>query len=167
MSMQPTFQPKPPQTIPAFFENARLLQDAFGITPLLYGSLGLSYLTNEDLGADDIDLLIPQVFLQERWKDFSAVLEQKGYRLIDLAEHTFEKDGICFSYAMLEELYRFAGIPAEEIGILQQNGVCFRLLSLSQYLKVYTASAKDGYRVNVRGKKDNEKILFIKKRLEE
>ena len=40
-------------------ENARLLSDKFGIVPLLYGSLGLAYLTGDDLGADDIDILVP------------------------------------------------------------------------------------------------------------
>ena len=34
-------------------------------------------------------------------------------------------------------------------------------MSLQQYLKVYTQSSKDGYRINTRGKKDNDKINFI------
>ena len=33
-----------------FLENARLLSDKFGIVPLLYGSLGLEYLTGDALG---------------------------------------------------------------------------------------------------------------------
>ena len=36
----------------AFLENAGMLYDLMGITPLLYGSLGLQYLTGEDLSAD-------------------------------------------------------------------------------------------------------------------
>ena len=47
------------------------------------------------------------------------------------------------------------------------DGVTFKVLSLEQYLKVYCASVKDGYRVNVRKKKDGEKIDFIKKHLKE
>ena len=31
-----------------FFENAKLLYDKFGIVPLMYGSLGLEYITNEN-----------------------------------------------------------------------------------------------------------------------
>ena len=49
-----------------FLENARLLSDKLGIVPLLYGSLGLEYLTGDDLGADDIDILVPRVFITER-----------------------------------------------------------------------------------------------------
>lgn len=54
----------------AFLENARLLWQAFGIVPLLYGSLGLEYLTGENLHADSIDILIPEVFLHDRWCEF-------------------------------------------------------------------------------------------------
>ena len=49
-----------------FLENARLLLDKFDIVPLLYGSLGLEYLTGDVLGSDDIDILGPRVFITER-----------------------------------------------------------------------------------------------------
>ena len=58
-----------------FLENARFLSDKFGIVPLLYGSLGLEYLTGDDLGADDIDILVPRVFITERWHEFKELLE--------------------------------------------------------------------------------------------
>lgn len=147
--------------IDAFFENARLLQEKMQIVPLLYGSLGLEYLTKENLGADDIDILIPEIYLAEQWSVFRAMLERNGYRLIDVHEHTFEKDGIHFSYACLEELELFAGISESDIAIFEANHIQFRLLTLEQYLKVYTASSKDGYRMNVKEKKDQEKIDLI------
>ena len=49
-----------------FLENVWFLLNKFGIVPLLYGSLGLEYLTGDDLGADDIDILVPRVFITER-----------------------------------------------------------------------------------------------------
>ena len=48
-----------------FLENARFLSDKFSMVPLLYGSLGLEYLTGDDLSADDIDILVPRVFITE------------------------------------------------------------------------------------------------------
>ena len=147
--------------IDAFFENAGLLQEEMQIVPLLYGSLGLEYLTKENLGADDIDILIPEIYLAEHWSVFRAMLERNGYRLIDAHEHTFEKNGIHFSYARLEELEAFAGIAVPDIAFWEANHIQFRLLTLEQYLKVYTASSKDGYRMNVKEKKDQEKIDFI------
>lgn len=151
--------------IPAFLENTRLLSSKLEITPLLYGSLGLEYLTGKDLKADDIDILIPGTFLTDRWGEFRALLEKDGYVLIDAHEHTFEKGRVHFSYARIEELETFAGIPVSEIGTAAQEDVRFRLLSLHQYLKVYTASSKDGYRVNRKNKKDSEKIALIQELL--
>ena len=149
-----------------FFNNAKLLAEHFTIVPLLYGSVGLAYVTKETLDADDIDILIPEIFLKERWPDFKTVLKGEGYALVDEQEHTFEKDGVCYAYASIEELENFAQIPLSQIRVENSRGVCFKVLSLEQYLKVYTASSKDGYRIDVRQKKDGEKIELIKRCLE-
>ena len=47
----------------AFLENARLLQKQLGLVPLMYGSLGLEYLTGQSCIADDVDILIPAAFV--------------------------------------------------------------------------------------------------------
>ena len=148
-----------------FLENARLLSDKFDIVPLLYGSLGLEYLTGDMLGVDDIDMLVPCVFITERWYEFKALLEAQGYVLIDEHEHTFVRDGVAYSYADIEDLESFAGINVEDIEMHEVDGVRFLLLSLEQYLAVYKQSSKDGYRVNVRQKKDIDKIKFIESKL--
>ena len=148
-----------------FLENARLLSDKLGIVPLLYGSLGLEYLTGDDLGADDIDILVPRVFITDRWQEFKAVLEEHGYVLVDEHEHTFVRDGVAYSYADIEDLESFAGINTESIEMHEVDGIRFLLLSLEQYLAVYKQSSKDGYRVKVRQKKDADKIRFIESKL--
>ena len=148
-----------------FLENARLLSDKFSMVPLLYGSLGLEYLTGDDLGADDIDILVPRAFITERWDEFKAILEVQGYVLADEHEHTFVRDGVAYSYADIEDLDPFAGINTEDIEMHEADGVRFLLLSLEQYLVVYQKSSKDGYRVNVRQKKDADKIRFIESKL--
>ena len=148
-----------------FIENARLLSDKFNIAPLLYGSLGLEHLTGDALDADDIDILVPRVFITDRWQEFKAVLEEHGYVLTDEHEHTFVRDGVAYSYADIEDLESFAGIHAEDIEMHEVDGVRFMLLTLEQYLAVYQKSSKDGYRVNVRQKKDADKIRFIESKL--
>ena len=144
-----------------FFENAKLLKEKFDIIPLMYGSLGLEYLTGESLDADDIDILVPKAYVTDRWNEFKEGLINKGYALYDEHEHTFIKNDVLYSYASLEELESFAGIKISEISIKSENSIKFRLLSLEEYLRVYRESMKDGYRVNVRKKKDKEKIKFI------
>ena len=148
-----------------FLENARLLSDNLGIVPLLYGSLGLEYLTGNVLGVDDIDILVPRVFVTDRWHVFKALLEAQGYVLADEHEHTFVRDGVAYSYADIEDLESFAGIRIKDIEMREADGVRFLLLSLEQYLAVYQKSSKDGYRVNVRQKKDADKIRFIESKL--
>ena len=148
-----------------FIEKARLLSDKFNIVPLLYGSLGLEYLTGDALGADDIDILVPRVFITERWHEFKVLLEAQGYVLADENEHTFVRYGVAYSYADIEDLESFAGINIEDIEMYEADGVAFLLLSLEQYLAVYRQSSKDGYRVNVRQKKDADKIRFIASKL--
>ena len=148
-----------------FLENARLLSDKFDIVPLLYGSLGLEYLTGDALCSDDIDILVPCVFITERWHEFKALLEAQGYVLVDEHEHTFERDGVAYSYADIEDIEPFAGIRMKDIEMREADGVRFLLLSLEQYLAVYNQSSRDGYRVNVRQKKDADKIRFIESKL--
>ncbi len=149
-----------------FLENAHLLHERLGIVLLMYGSLGLQYRTGEELHADDVDILIPGVFLKERWGELLSVLEPEGYVLVDEREHTFEKNSLHFSYASIEELTSFAGIEMGQIESYAEQGVPFKLLSLEQYLNVYRASIKDGYRIQERGKKDQEKIDLIEKHLQ-
>ena len=148
-----------------FLENARLLSDKFGVVPLLYGSLGLEYLTRDVLGVDDIDILVPRVFITERWHEFKSLLEAQGYVLADEHEHTFVRDGVEYSYADIEDLESFAGIRMKDIEMREADGLSFLMLSIEQYLAVYKKSSKDGYRVNVRQKKDADKIRFIESKL--
>ena len=148
-----------------FIENARLLSDKLGIVPLLYGSLGLEYLTGDALYADDIDILVPRVFITERWHEFKELLEAQGYALTDEHEHTFVRDGVTYSYADIEDLESFASIRMKDIEMREADGVNFLMLSLEQYLAVYKQSSKDGYRVNIRQKKDADKIRLIESKL--
>ena len=143
-----------------FLENARLLSDKFNIVPLLYGSLGLEYLTGDDLSADDIDILVPRVFITERWHEFKALLEAQGYVLVDEHEHTFVRDDVAYSYADIEDLESFAGIRMKDIEMREADGVRFLLLSLEQYLAAYQKSSKDGY---AEYKKQTRMLLPIKK----
>ena len=52
-----------------------------------------------------------------------------------------------------------------EVVITDENGVRYYLLDLQDYLKVYTASSKDGYRRDTKNKNDNQKIELIKQAL--
>lgn len=48
---------------PLFLETAELLHKQFGFLSLLYGSVGLEWLTGASFHADDIDMLIPERYV--------------------------------------------------------------------------------------------------------
>ena len=144
-----------------FKENAKLLNKSLHITPLLYGSLGLSLLIKEKIEVDDIDILIPCIYLKEKWEELYKVLTDNGYVLIDLHEHTFLKDNIKYSYASIESLKEFANIDINET----TDNNSYLHLNLRQYLKVYEASLKDSYRQINKNKNDQDKINIINNNL--
>lgn len=148
-----------------FIRVAGMLNKRLNIVPLLFGSLGLEQRLNKNLNADDIDVLIPEIFLNERWSSIVSLMNDAGYTLYDLHEHAFEKSGLSVAFAAIESLTPFAGVALERIPVVEGKGVCYYLLDLRDYLKVYTASAQDGYRKNVKNKHDEEKIELIKAEL--
>lgn len=148
-----------------FLHIAELLNKHLHIVPLLFGSLGLEQRLHTSLNADDIDVLIPEAFLNEKWSSIVAIMNDNGYVLYDLHEHAFEKSGLSFAFASIESLTPFAGISLTRIPVIEETGVHYYLLDLQDYLKVYTASSKDGYRKNTKNKNDEYKIELIKRAL--
>ncbi len=146
-----------------FLYIAELLNRQLNIVPLLFGSLGLEQRLHTNLNADDIDILIPEVFMNEKWNNIVTIMNNNGYCLYDLHEHAFEKSGISVAFASIEDLMPFAGINLTKIPVIEETGICYYLLNLQDYLKVYIASSKDGYRKNTKNKKDEEKIELINK----
>lgn len=149
----------------AFLSVAERLNKELRTVPLLYGSLGLEQRLQTDLDAEDIDILIPGIYLNEKRDRLVTLMEENGYVLYDPHEHAFEKAGISVAFAPIEDLTPFAGIDLTSIPVIEEAGVRYSLLRLQDYLKVYTASAKDGYRKNKKHKQDEQKIRLIQRAL--
>lgn len=148
-----------------FLHIAGELNKKLDITPLLFGSLGLEQRLHANLNADDIDVLIPEVYLDDNWDSVVTLMNDNGYILYDLHEHAFEKSGTSVAFASIESLTPFAGVDVAQIPIVEEAGIRYYLLDLKDYLKVYTASSKDGYRKNAKNKNDEEKIKLINEEL--
>ena len=144
-----------------FLKLARTLNEELEIKPLLYGSLGLEQRLGMDLVAEDIDVLVPEVWLKGQWEVLCDCMHRNGYTLYDLHEHAFCKEGISTAFAVLESLVDFAGIEIAKIPEIRYNNICYLLLDLEDYKKVYTASSFDGYRKDKKHKNDAEKIRLI------
>lgn len=148
-----------------FLHIAKILNKKLNVVPLLFGSLGLEQRLHTNLNADDIDVLIPEMFLNDKWSSIVDIMSENGYSLYDIHEHAFEKNGLSAAFASIESLVSFAGVDLEKIPVMEEDGIQYLLLDLQDYLKVYTASLKDGYRKNVKNKNDRQKIDLINQAL--
>jgi len=50
-----------------------------GIVPVLYGSLGLYQIIGERGSVNDIDFLIPEVWLEEKWHEFRNIWNHTNF----------------------------------------------------------------------------------------
>ncbi|MEN2466139.1 hypothetical protein [Ornithinibacillus sp. JPR2-1] len=149
-----------------FLKVTGVLNQRLSITPVLYGSLGLQRATNYKLNPEDIDILVPQVFLQERWQELQSTLASIGYQLVDENEHEFKKDSVNVGIAYIEDLKPFAGVDYSSLEITNHHGARFYMLSLTDYLKVYHQSLQDGYRRTKKNKKDQQKLELLGGRIQ-
>lgn len=144
-----------------FLEIARSLNKA-KIIPVLYGSLGLYRAINKfERKTNDIDILVPDEFIEERWSDLRYIMEQLGFMLQDEREHEFKREKKLVAFGKVSDLVKLAEINPQEIEVVQQDGVQFRELSPEQYLRCYKFMLRDNYRQEKRGNADQEKITLI------
>ena len=150
-----------------FLSAAAQINKTFRVSPLLFGSLGLERRLGISLNSDDIDVLLPERLLKADWQRLIAMMEDLSYTLQDEEEHEFVKGDFRIAFASIENLEPFAGVDLNTIPLITDQGASYYLLELPDYLKVYEASSKDGYRKNVKNKQDQQKIDLILKALGE
>lgn len=141
-----------------FLEIARLLNEEFDETPVLYGSLGLSRLVSSPLDPEDIDVLVRDVVLDKSWHRLRAGMIRLGFNLVHEAEHEFRRKGLSVAFAP-NDLDQFVGLDQSSLLTASESGASYHYLGLAQYRLVYAMSAKDGYRAEKRGKADRKKQI--------
>lgn len=72
-----------------FLKIAEQLNRKLNIILLLFGSLGLKQRLRMNLYPDDIDILIPEKYLSDKWDSLLSFLSESVYELYDLHEHAF------------------------------------------------------------------------------
>ncbi|MDP2789088.1 MAG: hypothetical protein Q8O46_03505 [bacterium] len=133
------------------------------IIPIIYGSVGVSlYLkTYRDLYSD-IDLLIPNYFLKDGWRALKDLMLDSNFILTDENEHEFTKNSTKVGFADKNILIRDDIVSnLNELVAYPSNQFQAFTLTPEQFLKAYEFSSTDGYRINIRGKKDKEVINLL------
>jgi hypothetical protein len=87
-----------------FINFTKKLNEDIDIIPVLYGSLGLEKVTGVDFSPKDIDILVPLIFLEEKWEVLKRLLEKLEYEMIDLHEHEFKKNNVKIGISFYEDL---------------------------------------------------------------
>lgn len=75
-----------------FLEITKALNEFFSIVPILYGSLGLYRVIGESGKVNDIDILVPDKFTHERWKDLINLMKNLNFKLNNESEHEFIRE---------------------------------------------------------------------------
>jgi len=139
------------------------------------GSVGLEMVTGKSWDAQDLDIHIPgdkrgwQVPPElniHQWETIVKMMNSMSYRLNDLHEHEFTKDGLSVAFGIMDTLPSFAGVQLKNVKMQQFGEVKYYLLNAEQYLKVYESSSKDSYRASNNNDKDMGKINFLKRMLD-
>lgn len=137
------------------------LNSDLNITPVLYGSLGLSRILNKSLDSKDIDILVPQKYITTKWKSLIRSLQKINYQLTNEEEHEFIYLDNRLGVAFEEDLFPFAKVDHKNLKIISDKSAAYKILDISQYKKVYEISKNDSYRSQKNNKKDIEKIRLI------
>lgn len=154
----------------AFLEMTKELNKK-NITPVLMGSLGFEVVTNTSWDPRDIDVHVPGDIRGwdapdderiENWEDIYQVMITLGYELTNLHEHEFSKGELSIEFGVSTTLPEFAGVELAELPLVNKDGIYYYLPTLEQFLNIYQASSKDGYRNDRNNNKDFDKINYIK-----
>lgn len=145
--------------------------NTIGIVPLLMGSVGLEIITGKDWNAKDLDIHVPgdkrgwevpPETAIDNWEAIKIMMNDLGYRLINLHEHEFYKDGLfSVEFGIIDTLPDFAGVKLDELELHQSGDAQFYLLNPKQYLALYKVSSRDSYRSDKNNHKDFVKIDFL------
>lgn len=119
----------------AFLEIAKTL-NKYGITPILYGSLGLYRIVGQLDEINDIDIIIPNKNLIDRFSELMKIMEEIEYRQDAHYPHEFTKGNGQIGFEPDSDLNEL-GIDSEKLKITEIDDSKFKELSPADYLKVY------------------------------
>jgi hypothetical protein len=145
------------------------LQDA-GVEPVLYGSQGVSLYLGAFKQFGDIDLLVENRWVDTDWQKLVTIMKGLGFTLHSDHEHDFtDKSDTQAGFASIDILVR-DGITQSLEGALEVfsiNGAQIPALRPELFKKAYEFSERDGYRKDVRGKKDREVVARLNEYLDQ
>jgi len=124
------------EKFPAFLNIAKVLNEV-GIIPALYGSLGLYRIIGQIDEIDDIDIIIPNIYLGAEFPELVKIMESIGYHQDKVFPHEFTKGDGQIGFEPESDLNESIGKTLDDLKLTELDGVKFRELSEGEYLMVY------------------------------
>ena len=98
-----------------FIIIAKSLNKELDIIPVLYGSLGLEKVTGVKFSPQDIDILVPLTYLEEKWSLLKSAIEHLGYEVKKKGEKPSEIVRVNIWIDSIEDLKLFADVDHKNL----------------------------------------------------
>lgn len=140
-------------------DEARIVTERLrerGVEAVLFGSLGVSVYLGAFKEFEDIDLIVPPEWTSEKWAELKEIMRQLTYRLVNEREHEFSGPGsnVAFAPMSIFEHDEIKFHEGQDIVEIELEGNTIKTFTPELFMRTYEFSAKDGYRIRERGKKD-------------
>jgi hypothetical protein len=129
-----------------FLFLAKKMNEQLAIIPLLFGSVALNMLVDDEVEMGDLDIALPHFMRPDRkylCLEFIKFMENNDYKYIDLHEGEFHKGEILIHTAGDSWFKEYADIDATECPIMQSNGAVYKIFTLEHQVKAYSVSARE------------------------
>ena len=153
-------------TIKDYQQINKFLSDN-GIDTILYGSLGVSVYLGNFRDFDDIDLLVDNIYMEEKWGTLKDLMLKNGFQITDEKEHEFiNVREVKVAFAEKDVLIEdHICDPLTDTVTIYLDGVTVKTLKPECFIKAYTFSSTDGYRIEKRGDSDLNIVKKLQKKL--
>lgn len=135
-----------------------------GIDPILYGSQGVALHIGKFKEFGDIDLLVQDEWIGNRWDELVAIMAELSFEMVNRHEHEFKNQSdisVGFAAESILTRDRILTSGLQEVLRVRFGRTVVRTLNKVAFLRAYEFSVRDGYRVEQRGKKDADIIKLL------
>ncbi len=96
-------------------EVGMAIQHRFRFIPILTGDLALQKRLNINLNANEITLLIPEIYLDKHWQRINALMISRSFSENNSKNHSFYRNGITVSFSSIENFVSMTGISTKKL----------------------------------------------------
>lgn len=117
-------------------EVGTILQSKFRFIPILIGDFALEKRLNKSLNANEIILLIPEVYLNKNWRFINNTLLSRSFVESSSHKHSLCRNGITVSFFAIDDFVNMTGITTKKLP-REFSTFTYFLPDLTQFVTFY------------------------------